>query len=60
MIVSKNDSQADHYKYAEGERVTFTITVNNTELEGYAFDGRIKIIALIFAYDDDDNDKISY
>ena len=39
---------------------TITITVNNTELEGYAFDGRIKIIALIFAYDDDDNDKISY
>ena len=28
---------------------TITITVNNTELEGYAFDGRIKIIALIFA-----------
>ena len=26
----------------------------------YNFDGRIKLIALIFAYDDDDNDKISY
>mgnify|MGYP003291712647 CR=1 FL=1 len=35
---------------------TITISVNNTELEGYVFDGRIKVIALVLAYDDDDND----
>ena len=39
---------------------TVTISVNNTELEGYIFDGRIKLIALVFAYNDNDNDKISY
>ena len=39
---------------------TITISVNNTALEGYQFDGRIKLIALIFAYDDYDNDKITY
>ena len=39
---------------------TITISVNNTELEGYTFDGRIKVIALVLAYDDDDNDKMSY
>ena len=39
---------------------TITISVNNTALEGYQFDGRIKLIALIFAYDDNDNDKITY
>ena len=39
---------------------TITISVNNTELEGYVFDGRIKVIALVLAYDDDDNDKMSY
>ncbi|MCR5026257.1 MAG: DUF3344 domain-containing protein [Methanobrevibacter sp.] len=41
-----------------GDKIT--ISVNNTELEGYQFDGRIKLIALTFAYDDNDNDKISY
>ena len=39
---------------------TITITVNNTALKDYSFDGRIKLIALICAYDDNDNDKISY
>ena len=39
---------------------TITISVNNTELKDYQFDGRIKVIALIFAYDDKDNDQISY
>ena len=39
---------------------TITVSVNNTALEGYKFDGRIKLIALIFAYDDGDNDKITY
>ena len=39
---------------------SITISVNNTELTDYNFDGRIKLIALIFAYDDYDNDKISY
>ena len=39
---------------------TITVSVNNTALEGYSFDGRIKLIALIFAYDDGDNDKITY
>ncbi|WP_342764418.1 DUF3344 domain-containing protein [uncultured Methanobrevibacter sp.] len=39
---------------------SITISVNNTELTDYNFDGRIKLIALIFAYDDYDNEKISY
>ena len=39
---------------------TVTISVNNTALADYKFDGRIKVIALVLAYDDDDNDKISY
>ena len=39
---------------------TITITVNNTALKDYSFDGRIKLIALICAYDDNDNDKIFY
>ena len=39
---------------------SITISVNNTKLDDYQFDGRIKVIALIFAYDDEDNDQISY
>ncbi len=41
-----------------GDKIT--ISVNNTRLSDYSFDGRIKMIALIFAYDDGDGDKISY
>ncbi len=37
---------------------------NGTDLEGnttyYKFDGRIKLIALVLAYDDGDDDKINY
>ena len=39
---------------------SITISVNNTKLDDYQFDGRIKVIALIFAYDDEDNNQISY
>ena len=39
---------------------TIKISVENTKKEGYNFDGRIKLIALVFAYDDADNDKITY
>lgn len=39
---------------------TIKISVKNTQKEGYEFDGRIKLIALVFAYDDADNDKITY
>jgi len=39
---------------------TIKISVKNTQKEGYNFDGRIKLIALVFAYDDGDNDKITY
>ena len=37
-----------------------TFNVANTPIEGYQFDGRIKLIGLFFAYNDGDNDKISY
>ena len=36
------------------------INVNTFEMPGKTFDGRIKLIALILAYDDGDNDKIDY
>ena len=36
------------------------ISVVNTNMSGYSFDGRIKLIALIFAYNDGDNDSITY
>ena len=36
------------------------IFVNNTPLGDYNFDGRIKTIALFIAYDDGDNDQITY
>ena len=39
---------------------TIKISVENTRKDGYGFDARIKIIALTFAYDDGDNDEISY
>ena len=39
---------------------TIKISVENSRKEGYNFDARIKIIALTFAYDDGDNDEISY
>ena len=39
---------------------SIAIKVNTFEMENKTFDGRIKLIALILAYDDGDNDKISY
>ena len=39
---------------------TIKISVENTKKEGYNFDGRIKIIALTFAYNDADDDQITY
>ena len=39
---------------------TIKISVKNTPKESYNFDGRIKLIALVFAYDDGDNDKLTY
>ena len=39
---------------------TIKISVNNTKQPDYQFDGRIKMIALVFAYDDGDDDKITY
>ena len=36
------------------------INVTNTAIEGYEFDGRIKLIGLVFAYNDGDNDKFDY
>ena len=37
---------------------TIKISVENTRKEGYSFDARIKLIALIIAYDDGDDDEI--
>ena len=39
---------------------TITIDVKNTEISGKVFDGRIKLIGLLFTYDDGDMDKITY
>ena len=39
---------------------TIKITVKNTKQPDYQFDGRIKMIALVFAYDDGDEDNITY
>ena len=39
---------------------TIKISVENTKKEGYNFDGRIKMIALVFAYGDGDDDNITY
>jgi hypothetical protein len=39
---------------------TIKISVENSLKEGYGFDGRIKLIALTFAYDDGDDDEINY
>ena len=36
------------------------INVNTFEMEGKTFDGRIKLIALVLAYDDGDDDVINY
>ncbi|WP_406533835.1 DUF3344 domain-containing protein [Methanobrevibacter sp.] len=39
---------------------SFTIDVSNSEYGSYQFNGKIKMIALFFAYDDGDNDNITY
>ena len=39
---------------------SMTINVNTFNMSGKQFDGRIKLIALVFAYDDGDDDAVSY
>ena len=39
---------------------TLKINVTTFEMEGKTFDGRIKLIALVLAYDDGDDDVINY
>ena len=39
---------------------SLTINVANSKFGNYGFDGRIKMITLFLAYDDDDNDKLTY
>ena len=39
---------------------SIAIKVNSFEMPGKSFDGRIKLIALILAYDDGDDDEIHY
>ena len=39
---------------------TIKISVENTRKEGYNFDARIKMIALVFVYNDGDEDEITY
>ncbi|WP_407394160.1 DUF3344 domain-containing protein [Methanobrevibacter sp.] len=39
---------------------SIAIKVDTFEMDNKTFDGRIKLIALILAYDDGDNDKIAY
>lgn len=39
---------------------TITIRVNNSQYLGKLFDGRIKLISLLFAFDDGDDDNYNY
>jgi PKD repeat protein len=39
---------------------TPSVTVTNTPLDGYTFDGRIKGITLLVAYNDGDTDQVKY
>ena len=39
---------------------SIVLKVNTFKMDNKTFDGRIKLIALVLAYDDGDNDKISY
>ncbi|WP_407415539.1 DUF3344 domain-containing protein [Methanobrevibacter sp.] len=39
---------------------TLNVKVDTFEMEDKSFDGKIKLIALVLAYDDGDNDAISY
>ena len=39
---------------------SITIKVDTFKMDNKTFDGRIKLIALVLAYDDGDNDKITY
>ncbi|WP_298501607.1 DUF3344 domain-containing protein [uncultured Methanobrevibacter sp.] len=48
----------DTFKGLNGSSVV--IKVDTFSMENKSFDGRIKLIALILAYDDGDNDTISY
>ena len=44
----------------QGKTGTITFNVTNSKIDGYDFDGRIKLIGLVFAYNDGDDDKVSY
>ena len=44
----------------QGKTGTITFNVINSKIDGYDFDGKIKLIGLVFAYNDGDNDKVSY
>ena len=39
---------------------SLTVNVVNSRFGSYGFDGRIKMITLFLAYDDDDNDRLTY
>ena len=44
----------------DGLKGDFKINVDTFQMENKSFDGRIKLIALVLAYDDSDGDSISY
>ena len=44
----------------QGKTGAITFNVVDSEIEDFVFDGRIKLIGLVFAYNDGDNDKVSY
>ena len=44
----------------QGKTGTITFNVTDSAIDGFTFDGRIKLIGLVFAYNDGDNDKVSY
>ncbi|MER2014213.1 MAG: DUF3344 domain-containing protein, partial [Methanobrevibacter sp.] len=44
----------------DGLKGDFKINVDTFQMENKSFDGRIKLIALVLAYDDGDSDSISY
>ena len=53
-----NYDLTDYLKGLNGSSIS--IKVDTFKMENKTFDGRIKLIALILAYDDGDNDKINY
>ena len=53
-----NYDLTDYLKGLNGSSIS--IKVDTFKMENKTFEGRIKLIALILAYDDGDNDKINY